>query len=332
MVIGDDESFSFVALGDTAYNVPDDYPAWDALITTINESPALFSIHIGDTKGMGSCNDERQELILSYLQKFERPLIFTPGDNEWTDCRFASDPGEDPLEVLASIRRLFFSHPESLGRTPIPLIRQSDVSRHENIVENARWTAGKIMFSTVHATGGSNNRRPDDPASMEDFTQRTEAAADWIDEAFEIAERDDHVAVVIAVHAEIFSLASIEGGFAAAPPGGRGGGAGRGGMGGGRGESPALSMEERMNLAFGPILDALRRGAEAFSPGQVLLIHGDTHEFTIDRPFKLGARRVQPGAFNFENFTRLEVYGAPDLRAVLVILFLLDLFHLLKTY
>ncbi len=161
--------------------------------------------------------------------------------------------------MLASIRRIFFSEAESLGKSPLPLTRQSDVSGRETLVENSRWTAGKILFSTVHVPGGSNNRRPDDPPSMADYTSRTEAAVDWIDEAFAIATRDDddYVGVVIALHAEIFSLASIAGAF--------GGGGGQGGMGaqGGRGGggTPALSMEERMRVAYGPIIDALRRGA-----------------------------------------------------------------------
>ena len=306
VAVGDSEPYTFMALGDTAYNVPDDYPAWDALIDSINESSALFSVHIGDTKGRGSCDEERQRIILSYFQKFERPLVYTPGDNEWTDCR-DSDGNENRLEVLESIRRIFFSEAESLGKSPMPLTRQSDISGHETLVENSRWSAGKILFSTVHVTGGSNNRRPDDPPSMADYTSRTDAAVDWIDEAFAIATRDDedYVGVVIALHAEIFSLASIAGAF---------GGGGMGAQGGGG--APALSMEERMRVAYGPIIDALRRGAEAFYPGQVLLMHGDTHELTIDRPFMLGARRVAAGAFNYENFTRLEVYGPPELRAV----------------
>ncbi len=162
VAVGDSEPYTFMALGDTAYNVPDDYAAWDRLIESINESSALFSVHVGDTKGRGSCDEERQQTILSFFQKFERPLVYTPGDNEWTDCR-DSDGNENRLEVLESIRRIFFSEAESLGKSPMPLTRQSDVSGHETLVENSRWSAGKILFSTVHVTGGSNNRRPDDP-------------------------------------------------------------------------------------------------------------------------------------------------------------------------
>ena len=41
--------FHFVAVGDTAYNLPDDYPVYRALIQTINSTNPAFTIHVGDT-------------------------------------------------------------------------------------------------------------------------------------------------------------------------------------------------------------------------------------------------------------------------------------------
>ncbi|MCZ6641374.1 MAG: hypothetical protein O7F71_07345, partial [Gammaproteobacteria bacterium] len=46
------EKFDFVALGDTAYNLPDDIPDYEKLIEKINASNPAFSIHVGDTWGM----------------------------------------------------------------------------------------------------------------------------------------------------------------------------------------------------------------------------------------------------------------------------------------
>ena len=48
----------------------------------------------------------------------------------------------------------------------------------------------------------------------------------------------------------------------------------------------------------------------------VLLIHGDDHEFTLDRPFLASGGEAQKpkGA----NILRLQVYGAPEIRAVRV--------------
>ena len=51
--------------------------------------------------------------------------------------------------------------------------------------------------------------------------------------------------------------------------------------------------------------------AEA-SRSPVLLIHGDSHRFMFDRPFKNAAGRV------IHNLVRLQVFGAPDVHAVQV--------------
>jgi len=48
----------------------------------------------------------------------------------------------------------------------------------------------------------------------------------------------------------------------------------------------------------------------------VLPVHGDFHEFIVDRPFL-----VSQGEFaepKYANITRLQVYGAPEIKAVQV--------------
>lgn len=46
----------------------------------------------------------------------------------------------------------------------------------------------------------------------------------------------------------------------------------------------------------------------------MLLIHGDTHEYTVDHPL----RRAGTGEA-LENFTGLETYGSPDIGWVRVV-------------
>ena len=43
------KKFDFVALGDTAYNLPDDLTVYEQLIEKINAASPAFSIHAGDT-------------------------------------------------------------------------------------------------------------------------------------------------------------------------------------------------------------------------------------------------------------------------------------------
>ena len=84
-------------------------------------------------------------------------MVYTPGDNEWTDCWQDRAGRFDPLERLALLRARFFAGPTSLGRRPMPLLRQAAPT-----VENARWMQDGMLFVTLHVPG-SNNGRPAKP-------------------------------------------------------------------------------------------------------------------------------------------------------------------------
>jgi hypothetical protein len=89
---------------------------------------------------------------------FDNPLVYTPGDNEWTDChRFALGkvPDADLPAIapakLAELRSTFFATPRSQGRTTMPLTTQSGYP------ENARWKQGDVVFVTIDQPGSNNN-------------------------------------------------------------------------------------------------------------------------------------------------------------------------------
>ena len=46
--------------------------------------------------------------------------MFTPGDNDWTDCDRPSNGGFSSLERLDYERKVFFSTPFSLGQEAAP--------------------------------------------------------------------------------------------------------------------------------------------------------------------------------------------------------------------
>ena len=63
------------------------------------------------------------------------------------------------------------------------------------------------------------------------------------------------------------------------------------------------------------IVYAIREeGAKFGKP--VLLINGDFHDLVIDRPFMVSQGEEKPPLY--ANITRLQVYGAPELKAVQV--------------
>ena len=199
------EKFSFVALGDTAYNPPADYATYGALIDKINAVHPSFSIHVGDTWGVQDCREPQQRRVLEFFQRYRDPIVYTPGDNEWVDCidpeaaRLFLETGGDPAKILkvrpdlaaffsfdaqfqrrfaddgiarlADIRRVFFSKPLSLGQHPMPVVRQADVSDHHDFVENARWEKNGVYFGTVNVPGSGND------FTLNDETRAKEAIA-----------------------------------------------------------------------------------------------------------------------------------------------------------
>lgn len=146
---GDDERFQIALIGDARYR-PDEHPKFLRLREVINAEQVAFTVHVGDIKGGGSCADRVYTETLELFDGFAAPLIYTPGDNEWTGCG-----DRRPRERLAFLRRVFFADDQSRGRQRLRLERQST-----DYPENARWSYGKVTFATIHAVG-SNNNLPD---------------------------------------------------------------------------------------------------------------------------------------------------------------------------
>src|SRR5262249_31161419 len=73
--------------GDTA-----EKEATPAFISTINSDPTVQEVlHVGDIhSGKDSCTQAWDNTIAAYWQEFQKPLVYTPGDNEWTDCHKAT--------------------------------------------------------------------------------------------------------------------------------------------------------------------------------------------------------------------------------------------------
>jgi hypothetical protein len=263
-------SFRFAVFGDGPYGNIENGRA-RRVFDALNARPIEFVIHVGDIMWQ-SCTDgayrERRELI----ESIRHPVIYTPGDNEWLDCVDLSVRPLDPLGRLASLRSIFFSPADrSLGAAPVPLESQSADPARAEFVEHARWSHGGVWFVTIHVVGSQNGKRPfrgRAPRHDEEVARRTRAAIDWLRDSFRVAGAADADAVVVAFHAN-------------------------------------LSTEE--HNAFAPIRDTLVELAlELGKP--VLAIHGDEHQYLVDRPF----RDPKTGA-SVPNLQRLETFGSPDI-------------------
>jgi hypothetical protein len=278
------DGFTFVALGDMPYNKPEvNYPKFHALIGRINEVGPAFSVHVGDIKsGSSPCTDEEFVHERDFMNSFATGLVYAIGDNEWTDCHRKDAGGYDPLERLATLRRMFFAEAKSLGTKPIEVEREGDaMPEFKTYVENARWMKNEVLFFTANIPGSNNNFEIRDPHAAAEFFARDAANVAWIKDAFAKAAERNARAVIFAIQADPFEGAGPHDLF-----------------------PTSSGFKTSLGDTFLPLAQAFKK--------PVLFIHGDTHVLRIDQPFK--DAKGNP----ILNVTRLEVFGDRLMHAVKV--------------
>jgi hypothetical protein len=270
-------AFSFGVMGDMPYGALEE-AAFDAYVDAMNEERLAFVVHVGDFKSSSApCTDE---IYLDRLRRFARsrhPLAFTPGDNDWVDCRRRDAGTWNPLERLARLRALFFAEPQFLGPEAAPAqgvmrecaLREGIVCRCHALPENRRWslplagTDRSLSFATLNVQG-SNDNVGFDAASDREAACRRQANLRWMQETFAGADARA-AAVVLMFHA-----------------------------------NPFVGRQD----VHRELREAIVREAARFAR-PVLVVHGDTHTYRVDRPFRDASGNAVP------NLTRLETFGSP---------------------
>lgn len=241
----------FAIIGDTPYTEAE-RALLPAMLAQIAERQPAFILHAGDIKSGGQrCDDAMYHDRRALFDAVGVPLVYTPGDNEWTDCHRASNGAYDPVERLAFLRRVFFAKPHSLGSPAMTVERQSDASPAAPYPENLRWARDDVVFATLNVTGSNNNFGKADAPSAE-YRQRHAANLAWMADAFARAEASDARLIVLAMQGDPHFKAYAAG---KPPPG------------------------------FADFLDRLRAHVLA-TERPVILIHGDSHMHKIDHPLK----------------------------------------------
>src|SRR5262249_11927462 len=151
---GDEETepYEIGLIGDMPYGAAG-RAQFPNVIADINAHRLAFTAFDGDIKnGKERCDQPVYDAALTNFNSFHDPLVYVPGDNEWTDCDRASNGSYDPNERLALIRTMFFQTPRSLGRRTIGQTRQS-----AQYPENVRWERGGVTYVGVNIPGSDNN-------------------------------------------------------------------------------------------------------------------------------------------------------------------------------
>ncbi|WP_394756182.1 hypothetical protein [Rhodoferax sp.] len=268
------QGVSFGLIGDMPYSdwerqhLPD-------LLADLDREELAFVIHDGDIKsGSSVCSDAVLRDILGVFQASKTPLIYVPGDNEWTDCHRQSNGGYDPLERLHKLRELFFTEDTALGQRPLALERQSRDPAFASYPENVRWEAGGALFVGLNVPGSENNFHGSTGhgGPVPEFIARSAANRVWLAQAFAHARARQLAGILIVIQANP--------GFEDANQG-------------------------RPRPGYQDFLTQLRAQTQAFV-GQVVLVHGDSHWQRVDQPLRDPVSQQV-----ISNFTRVETFGYP---------------------
>ncbi len=324
------EGLTLAVYGDSPYGLnPADtsqVAVTPSFIDQVNADPDVSQVaFVGDIhSGKTFCTVDYDTTVASLWTAFAHPLVYTPGDNEWTDCHKPGEgggkynattgavdfvaggsfAGGDPLANLALVRSTFFARPgATMGSGTLRVTSQAKAydrrfPTDRTFVENVRWTRSDVVFVTLNIPGGSNN--DDDPwygtpaksqAQIDEAAARTGADLRWLDAAFAYAQHEHAKGVVIFEQADMWDL---------------------------DGKTAAHLTN------YEPIVAKIAADTTAFGR-PVLLLNGDSHRYRSDNPLSSTAPCVvesptgevpctdnlglHPG-YEVANFHRVVVHGS----------------------
>ena len=290
--------FTVALWGDEPYTSTGDTAKLPALINDMNAANVAFTIFDGDTKdGSSQCTDKN--IIDDPRSRFNSvaaPTIYVLGDNEWTDCHRTNNGSYKSIERLNAIRKGLFSSTESFGQRKLTLDHQGPLGGL--YAENTRWVYNGVVFVGLNVPGSNNNKinpgacaaanttrgQDECDANNLEFVMRDAANIAWLRSSFQLARQIGAPGIMITIQANM--------GF----------------------DIPETLVNELTDVSYRarPTPDALD-GFDAFIKvladetrafkGQVVLVHGDTHVFQIDKSFLDQSHVIQ-------NFTRVETFGS----------------------
>ena len=293
-------AFTVAVIGDVPYGTsPTDarqtilHPQFVAALNA--DAHVSLVAHIGDIHaGKQYCTLAYDATIFEQWAAFKKPLVYTPGDNEWMDCHKAKEGGGsfnkttgtidyvvdasgkfanyakgDPIANLELVRSMFFSKSgETLG-TPMQVHTQAVEFNPAHpadkaFVENVWWEKSEVLFVTLNIPGGSNNGTDPwygapsmSPEQQKEVAVRTAATLRWIDAAYNRATTKGDVAIVILTQADMWDVDEAKAGVA------------------------HLS-------GYKQYLDKIAENTKAYGM-PVLMVMGDSHTFRSDNPLLKGA-------------------------------------------
>jgi hypothetical protein len=282
------------------------------LINSINSDPEVrLVLHVGDIhSGSQPCtgaglsplpngsDPTYNQTIFDLFEEFKDPLVYTPGDNEWTDCHKTKEGSSGyPLNELVAVRSLFFPNPGyTLGGRKKQVLSQARAfdpahPTDAQFVENVMWEESQVVFVTLNLPGSNNDGLrwtapfTNEAARMQEVAERTDADIRWLDRAFAQANADGAKAVLIGLQADMWDPVAL-------------GGDGLDGY------DRLVQELAKLSLDFGR---------------PVLVINGDSHAFEVDHPLSTTfyadpntVGDIHHVGYGVPNLTRITVQGSTN--------------------
>jgi hypothetical protein len=258
-----------------------------AVVDQINADPDVSLVtHLGDIKsGSSLCTNDYFAQVRAQFDRFHDPLVYTPGDNEWTDCHRVNNGSYDPFLRLAKVRQLFFPKANrTLGQHKAHVQSQA----RAGYIENVGFEKADVAFAAVHIVGSNDGLAPwtdmartePTPDQVEEESARQAADLRLIHDTFAAAAHRHNRAVVLFTQADMFDATVRD---------------------------PQFSDYS----AFQPIVRALAEESNSFS-GPVYLFNGDSHVYNDDNPLAAGSTWLSFYGVDApaDNLTRLTVDGS----------------------
>ncbi|WP_020145943.1 metallophosphoesterase [Terracoccus sp. 273MFTsu3.1] len=281
-----DGHYRFAVIGDVPYGDAQvaAFPTW---VDQINATPDLsFTIHVGDIKnGSSRCTNEYFSMIRTQFDRFTTPLVYTPGDNEWTDCHRTNNGTYDPLERLAAVRSTFFPRAGHTLGADMTVTSQAAAGFPENV----SFRRQGVDIATLHVVGSNNGLLPwpelgfTSPTARQlaEEQARTDNAVAQVRSAFAGARQRHDRAVALFLQADMFD--------------------------------PTYAVTWADNSAFQPLVRELVEQSSSFD-GEVYLFNGDSHVYNSDRPLAAGSRWLDFYGVrgSADNLTRVTVDGSSN--------------------
>jgi hypothetical protein len=281
----------------------------DQTINSMNKHNLDFTIFAGDSKnGSSKCTDKAiGEDVKEIFNRLNVPTLYTLGDNEWTDCHRANNGSYDPLERLAFLRNAFFNQSTTQGPQPIQVERQGENGQAYS--ENSRFVKNHVEFVALHIPGSNNNlvaskkqctkktgrtseggrTWKDDVAgaecvaASEEYKARNVKNIVWLKDSFAQARQQKLAGLLVVIQADIFFPFELsDSGYQ---------------------ENFLPQLDEKNG--YTDFFNTLVEETQNFN-GQVVLVHGDSHYFKIDKAM------YDPDGRLTANFTRVQVFGSKD--------------------